>query len=265
MTEKKQTADCELALTTVTYNDRATLLLVIEEFLCHTKLDKPVCWYMALQNCSDAFVSRVVAQFNGAKNVTLVIARFQANIGLSKAMSYLIEQTKYFRYTLNIEDDWILLGKKQPIHPNWLAASLSFLESNPHATAVFMRAYAGAQDKRQYGWTRTIPYRNHQFRDNFNYEARMAETNDKQSHGGHVFQLIPNFLFTFNPMLVRNSDYHKHVYPIPILSNDQKDPKYQANWGCCEALVMEKTRVAGLKTYWIDTGVFGHHEDFYIL
>ena len=173
-----------------------------------------------------------------------MIARFEENIGLSKAMTYLIEHTKYFVFTLNIEDDWILLDDK--VSQNWLDHSMSFLQANQDAT-VFLRAYANDKDKWQYGWTRNIPYRCHEFRDNFNYASAIERANVTIKQEENSFRLIPNFLFTFNPILVRNRDYHAHVYPIPVLSNDQKDPNFHANWGCCEALVMERTRKAGLQ------------------
>lgn len=256
-------SDQILAITTVTYNDRKTLFQVVRSFLKNTSLTSPIYWFMALQNCSDDFVAKMLHEFDDAHNLTLVIARFPKNIGLSKAMTYLIEQTKYFIYTLNIEDDWILLD--DVCSKDWLGSSLAFLNDHNDATAVFLRAYANEKDKWQYGWTRTIPYRCHEFHDNFNYESGIARANVTIERNENQFKLIPNFLFTFNPILVKNKDYHAHVYPIPIMTNDQKDPKYHANWGCCEALVMERTRKASLKTFWFNKGIFGHHEDFFPL
>jgi hypothetical protein len=129
------------------------------------------------------------------------------------------------------------------------------------------------------------------------------------------FQLIPNFLFSFNPSVVRNADFHKHVYPLPKFEKDQKTNSFSTNatpppiqedvtpipkkktnryyfptaaleaeqeeerqreeeekdmtrsWGSCEAMTMERTRDAGLLTYWFkckeEGGIFGHHEDFF--
>ena len=255
--------EAKLALTTVTYNNRETLLHVVRNFLRNTILSKQTYWYMALQNCSDEFVLRLLKEFSAgnAHNLTLVIARFPTNIGLSKAMTYLIEQTKYFDFTLNIEDDWILLDKC--CAQTWLDTSLTFLCTHDDASAVFLRAYANEKDKWQYGWTRNIPYRCHEYRDNFNYETGIQRENVTIEQDGMRFKFIPNFLYTFNPVIAKNKDYHRHVYPIPILTNDQKDPNFHANWGCCEALVMERTRKAGLKTFWLNEGIFGHHEDFF--
>lgn len=261
--------DYKLAFTTVTYNNRPSLIKVVRQLLCQTVFKQPITWFMALQNCTDKFEQEILAVFQELqpKGVTLVICRFQRNLGLSKAMSYLIERTKRFEFTLNIEDDWILLDS-HVLSPHWLAANLQFLETHTDVSAVFLRAYVGQKDKKQYGWTRTIPYRCHQFTDNFNYEEKMQQeieiVKETQADGiENKFQLIPGFLFTFNPMLVRNHDFHRHVYPLPQFTNDQKDPQFQANWGCCEALVMERTRKAGLRTFWFNQGIFGHDEDFF--
>lgn len=268
--------DHKLALTTVTYNDRKSLLKVFRRFLSYTDTTLlPFTWYVALQNCSDEFVQQVIDIFkeyaslstSGQLSITLVLCRFKQNIGLSKAMSYLIEKTKRFELTLNIEDDWILLDTHVP-SSRWLDASVKFLDTHADASAVFLRAYAGSSDKHQYGWTRTIPYKCHEFKDNFNYEQKMKDhveivTQTLPDDVENKFQLIPDFLFTFNPVVTRNSDYHKYVYPLPKFANDQKDPQYQANWGCCEAVVMERTRKAGLRTFWLNQGIFGHNEDFF--
>lgn len=255
-----------IAFTTVSYNDRETLKLVVKSIVEHTTFDEPVLWYMALQNCSQSFVNDIVGIISTQSNIILVLARFQENIGLSNAMTYLVEQTKYIEYTLNIEDDWILLPSHIP-SKLWLHTCLQFLTEHKDITAVFLRAYKNDRDKHQYGWTRTIPYRNHKHDDNFNYEQAMQRNKHivtmQEMDKDVSFQLIPNFLFSFNPVLVRNADYHKHVYPLPRFDKDQKDPQFSSSWGFCEALAMERTRDAGLLTYWFEKGVFGHYEDFF--
>jgi len=260
----------KLAITTVCYNDRKSLSKVVASFVKNTT-NTPITWFMALQNCSDEFVKNITTLFSGLSHITLVILRFKRNIGLSAAMSHLIRMTVEFEYVLNIEDDWILLDT-HVTSQQWLNDCVAFLDANKNITSVFLRAYVGEKDKAQYGWTRTIPYVIHQFKDNFNYEAAMQKETkidnvvSLDQKTTNKFQFIPNFLFTFNPCLVRNADYHKHVYPLPIFPHDQKIVFAQpSQWGFCEGLTMERTRKAGLICYWFNNGIFGHNEDFFPL
>jgi len=250
--------DSTLALTTVTYNDRFTLPKVVTAFFNGTNVPAETKWYMVLQNCSDDFANEIIELCKD--KITLVMIRFAKNIGLSKAMTYVIEQTKYFKYILNIEDDWILLPCQRK-DKDWLTTCVSFMEEQKHTSTIFLRAYANDKEKKQYGWTRHIGYVNHCFPDNFNYCQKMKEANTTIEHKNNDFALIPKFLFTFNPCLVRNEDYHKCVYPLRQYSQDQKDPNHNGQWGYCEALAMEKTR--HLYTYWFNEGIFGHHEDWF--
>lgn len=247
-----------LAITTVTYNDRKTLPFVVAEFLHQTKVPKDTVWYFVLQNCSDAFADKIKELCR--EFVTCVIVRFDQNLGLSKAMSYIIKLTEAFRFTLNIEDDWVLLKERVP-NLFWLENCLEVMEKEPGLSTIFLRAYNNAKEKWQYGWTRTIPYRCHKYRNNFNYEAKVNTKPKLHEKDGCFYREVENMLFTFNPCLVRNKDYQETAYPLPVFPKDQKADGQNADWGNCEALTMERTR--HLLTYWLNEGVFGHHEDWF--
>jgi GT2 family glycosyltransferase len=245
-----------LALTSVTYNDRETLPIVVSDFLQNTDVPKDTVWYMVMQNCTDGFCEKIISLCEG--KIELVLIRFAKNIGLSKSMAFIIEQTKYFEYVLNMEDDWRVLPKRIP-NKQWLYTSLKFLDERKDATAVFLRAYGTDQEKWQYGWTRTIPYMNHKHKDNFNYQEKMKGS-ERVVLDGVTFALIPCFLFSFNPLLCRNADLHKHVYPLDIFPLDQKQKEANSQWGYCEALAME--RMIGLHTFFFNDGIVGHAEDW---
>ena len=74
------------------------------------------------------------------------------------------------------------------------------------------------------------------------------------------FTEIPTFLFSFNPCLRRNNDYHRTVFPLTEFDKDQKDIMKNKHWGWCEAVSMEKIR--DLKAVWLNEGIFGHYEDW---
>jgi glycosyltransferase involved in cell wall biosynthesis len=254
----KKKMSLKIALTTITYNDRPTLPLVVKQVLAHTNVEK-VTWYILMQNCTDVFAQQIVALCEN--RIKLVLVRFKKNLGLSKAMSYAIKLTTEFQYVLNIEDDWVLLHKRIP-DKDWLQTCIRFMDTNPCVSTIFLRAYATDREKWQYGWTRTIPYVCHKHKNNFNYAEKIQHA-DKISFATTVtFQHIPDFLFTFNPCFVRNLDYHRTAYPLPVFDLDQKiNISENKDWGCCEALTMEKTR--HLTTYWFNEGIFGHYEDWF--
>ena len=246
-----------LAFTTVTYNDRATLPRVISAVLATTEFPEGTKWYFILQNCQSTFCDNIVQLCKG--KIEAVLICFANNIGLSKSMAFVIEQTKYFDYILNVEDDWQALATHVP-NKQWLLTSLRFLEEQKNVSIIFLRAYSGDAEKFQYGFTRVIPYVCHKHKDNFNYQAKL-ETAEKIKYAENITYVhIENMLFTFNPALFRNSDLHKYVCPIPIFDLDSKAKGNNANWGGCEAYLMERTR--DLKSMWLNEGVFGHLEDF---
>lgn len=194
----------------------------------------------------------------------------EQNLGLSKGNNLLCDLVKEYEYVLNVEDDWTLLPEKMTqCPPTWLTTCLTFLDANRDVSTLFLRKYATAQEKWQYGWTRVISYRDHQYRNqNFNWAAKIKGSDVKMC-GDLKFQHIPTFLFTFNPAIRRNADYYKaNVFPL----NEFEDVNRRRNewkqtqedtivkWGWCESLAMEKHR--DLKTYNVQSGCFGHYEDW---
>ena len=77
---------------------------------------------------------------------------------------------------------------------------------------------------------------------------------------GIMFAHIKFFLFSNNPLLIRNADFHqKGVYPIPVFAKDSKAEGSNTHWGYCEAVMMERTR--DLTTFRFNEGIFFHDED----
>lgn len=254
----------KVAITTVTYNNRSSLKLVVDALLNQTAFEdddmiSQTTWFIIMQNCTDEFVEDIISRCKD--KIQLVICRFEKNIGLSKAMRYVVERTKYYEYVLNLEDDWILLESHIQSNKRWLYDCVDFMTTHSEVSTLFLRAYATEKEKWQYGWLRSIPYVCHKFPNNFNYQDKINKANTCLLENGHKFHLIPEFLFTFNPCLVRNADYHLHAYPIPEYNNDQKDPNHNTHWGWCEAILCERTR--HLISFWFNNGIFGHHEDWF--
>lgn len=231
---------------------------MLREFLRQTRIPAQTTWYFVMQNCSDAFANEILELCRN--RVDVVLARFPSNLGLSKAMSCAIKLAAHAEFVLNIEDDWVLLDTHVP-NDEWLQTCLTTMHTTPDLSTIFLRAYNTDLEKWQYGWTRTIPYRCHKHTDNFNFASKVAPMPRVSEQKGCSFRRIPDFLFTFNPCLVRNADYHKTAYPLPVFAQDQKAETHSADWGNCEALTMEKTR--HLLTFWLNEGVFGHYEDWF--
>jgi hypothetical protein len=249
----------ELAITTVTHNNRASLRRVVADMVSQTLFGPDSKWFFVMQNCTQEFEDDIAALC--AYHIDVEVIRFQDNIGLSKSMAYVIERTKDYEFTLNLEDDWRLLHSHVAENKQWLNNCLSFMHATKQVSTVFLRAYNNEQEKWQYGWTRCIPYPCHEFDDNFNFQDKIQKADVKLTHNTLVFSWIPSFLFTFNPCLVRNADYHLQVYPLPINSADSKKQGENSQWGCCEAIAMERTR--HLTSFWLGEGVFGHEEDWF--
>jgi glycosyltransferase involved in cell wall biosynthesis len=251
------------AITTLTYNDRSSLIKVIDSLtkeLIKTKII--IKWYLLLQHCSGGFIANVKkALSNLPDNVIYNLMIYEENLGLSHANNILIEKTKCFKYVLHVEDDWILLENrvKSNDHPSWIDMCVAYMELNKDLSTIFLRAYNNEKEKWQYGWTRTIPYVCHKHPNNFNFEAKMKDL-VPDIFSGNKFTEIPTFMFSFNPCIRRNEDYHKTVFPLVEFDKDQKDENKNIHWGWCEAVSMEKIR--HLKAVWLNQGIFGHYEDW---
>lgn len=243
-----------IAITYLTHNDNYLLLYNIREFICNTNLNK--CYfYILLQDCNKAFINSVKNIFNmyNVKDYQILNVN---NMGLSKANNLLAKSTENFEYVLHLEDDWILYD----IHREWLNICVDFLENNKDVSTIALRKYGSDREKFSYGWSRTIPYRCHVYKDNFNYQNKLSKKIGN-------FTEILNYLFTFNPVIRRNKDYYNcNVYPLPEFNDfDTKEDLFNKGshsgeyWGFCEALTMEKIR--DLKTYMYKEGCFIHFDD----
>jgi hypothetical protein len=274
----------KFAITTLTCNNRATLIPTIRSLMVNTVLP-PTRWFILLQGCTSNHVENVkqlCEEYERAYpqlQFDLIIS--EKNLGLSKGNNILIKYSQDYDYIMNIEDDWICLPESiTSLNGNWLLTCLQFLESRPNVSTLFLRRYVDAADKEKSAWTRDVYYYGHKYRDNFNASRKMK--GPPESHTVHLnevkFQEIPKFTFTFNPCIRRHLDYvNKGVYPLDEFSDIRKAPQAVKDgqsvqwkmtqygdvpqWGSCESIAMEKTR--DLITYNVGSGKFGHAEDFY--
>ncbi len=245
------------ALTTVTYNNRPTLHSIIKDVLVNTTFPPKTVWFFVLQNCSDSFCDEIV---NICRNqVEICLIRFASNIGLSKSMAYVIEMTKKYTYVLNLEDDWKLVPTNNIPNKNWLFTCLRFLDEQKDVSTIFLRGYSSEDEMKRYGLLSLIPYRCHKFpHENFNYMEKMKHS-QRIKFEDITFTEIPTYLYSFNPHICRNADYHKHAYPVPVFDKDTKADGENANWSGAESLMME--RIRDLKCFWFEKGIFYHCED----
>lgn len=261
------------AVTTLTCNDRNTIFKTIAAFVLNTDISKKIDWFIFAQGCSEPFLAslkKLTEKIEAEKNVQFHLTASEKNLGLSKGSNVLAEQTKDYKYVLNLEDDWILLGKDVTnIEKEWLDLCLQFLEEDEKVSTLFLRKYHDSGEKARYGWSKGIPYQCHKHKDNFNWKEKMKGSLKVYYHG-IIFQEIPHFLFTFNPCIRRNEDYYNaNVFPLQEFDDvntikekwtDSGD-KNIPHWGWCEALTMEKTY--DLTTFNVGAGLFGHFEDWF--
>jgi len=239
----------------VSYNSRDTLPNMVQAVVENTRFPRNAVWYMLLQNFSDEACQTVVQLCKD--KIELVLIRFAKNIGLSKAMTYLNEQCKNFEFVISIEDDWKLLATHIP-SKDWLLLGLRFLQHYTDVSAIFLRTYSTEKEAWQYGHLRSIPFTCHKHAGNYDYKRKM-EGSERIVFEGVTFAHIPTMMFTFNPMIMRNKDFHKHVYPLDVFDLDSKAAGSNANWGHTEALAAERTR--DLKIFWMKDGIMAHMED----
>lgn len=258
-----------LVILTLTCNNRNALFETIQSFVNNTSFDQ-LDWVIFAQGCTVDHIERLQNLTKNVGNkVNFNVVVSEKNLGFSKGHNHLAEYGKSYKYVLMVEDDWYCLPSRYTnLENNWLTTSLSFLEENRDVSTLFLRKYRNDREKHQFGWTRSIPYMCHQYKDNFNYSEKMKDSKIVQ-YKDIKFQHIPNFLFTTNPYLRRNEDYSKcGVFPLPEypdISSKIGEWKLTGygdaqNWGWCEALTMEKIR--HLITYNVGSGIFGHNEDW---
>ena len=274
-----------LAVTILTHNDNHLLFYTLKQLFNNTNFNQdstgnvsatgnvPVTtFFVLLQSCSKAFVKATEYLFKSNDTIDSSNRKFkyniineESNLGVSKANNKLADFTKDYKYVFHLEDDWILYKSDR----EWLNNCIYYLETNNDISTIALRKYGNDQEKYQYGWTRTIPYTCHQFKDNFNYQTKLKNEIDIFSTT-FPFKMteIEHYLFTFNPTIRRNKDYYNcGVYPLPEFNykDTNEDLSIKGvhtgdSWGYCEALTMEKTRE--LKTVMMNEGCFIHFDDW---
>jgi len=242
-----------LAINTISYNNRATLHSVVRTMVENTTFPPGTVWNFVLQNCDSEFCDKIVEICKDKIEICLI--RFANNIGLSKALRFVIEHTKYYKYVLLNEDDFKLMKHLTP-NKDWLLSCLKFMEQKQEVSTVFLRHYSTEKEKAQYGFSKKLNYLCFKF-ENFNYEEKMKDAK-RIEFEGMTFTHLRHYLYSNNPHICRNADYHKHAYnPFPVFDNDSKIPGATSNFGYAEALLME--RIRDLTCYYLP--LIGHMED----
>lgn len=254
-------------------NNRSTFFKVLSSFVEGTDITlfpEKIDWVVFVQGCTDDFVNKIKESCVAIDNLQVKVVSNAENLGLSKGMNRLHNLVKEYEYTLFLEDDWVLFPTEY--NPSWLKACYDFLIEQSSVSTLALRRYKDEHEKYQYGWTRSIPYTNFTRTNNFNYESKMKGSTIL-TKGGLTFQHIPDFLFTMNPHIRKNSDYVKcgalpliDIYDAvinPQITNVWKTSAHdgQSYWGVCEALSMEKT--IDLKTFMVNDGLFVHYEHWF--
>jgi GT2 family glycosyltransferase len=299
MTEKDRNRFC---ITTITCNNRNTLIPTIESFYQNTQYPYIFKWMILLQGCTSEYVEYVRKWTNtiGKEQLKckfkLLVSK--KNLGLSRGNNILAHRVRNYRYVLHLEDDWLCLPQSVTGVPkSWLITCLDFIDQHPEVSTLFLRKYLDDADKKRYSWTRHCYYYGHQYHDNFNYAQKMVSTKDRaifyhsslvESQEKLKFQEIPKFLFTFNPCIRRNSDYYRvGVFPLDEfqdirksnITNDVTDSKESKNreepqmtkWTLTEYTTVPDwgwtearamEKIRELITYNVSSGIFGHYEDW---
>ena len=262
-----------LGITILSYDDNHILFSTLKALFENTNFSKisPVYFFILNQKCSKSYNKTTEHLFKTLsspyEHIKVEFIFFDENLGLSKANNILYEKSKDCEFVLHLENDWILL----PTNKDWLYVCLSMFKYNKSYSTISLRKYGSEREKYQYGWTRTIPYICHKYKDNFNYIEKISkEPYVTYDHNGTSFYFykIDHFLFTFNPCIRRNKDYENcGVYPIPSFEDadlseqlfDSHKPHNAPQWGWCETFSMEKTRDLG--SCILGEGVFLHYDD----
>jgi hypothetical protein len=280
------TTSKKFAITTITCNNRDTLFPTIETF-CDPERNSyfsnkddgqdniskcDIDWYILLQGCNVEHIKKVTSctEKYDYSNLRFILLVSKQNLGLSVGNNKLAAKVKDYKYVLHIEDDWITLDPLVTnVNNNWLETSIQLLDQNPSIATVFLRKFHDGYNTGL--WNQESSYKTFKYDDNGNYKKKMVGSNVIVLHDIQ-FQHIPKFLFTFNPAIRRNHMYYQcSVYPllekqdIRVSTNNEtnwKMTQYEdvPEWGWCEADAMEKTR--DLTSYNLNSGIFGHHEDW---
>lgn len=244
----------KVAVATLHCNNRGAIFEVVSSLASSVPDDfkQRFVWIIFSQGCSDEHndLLEECLEDNGFQHK---VVRIPNNMGWSKGMNGLYSQL-YFRtrydFVLHLEDDWICDPSTTKDYPTWFEDCVVYMVLHPHVSTLFLRKYTDAEDKRMYGWTRSIPYLCFKHPNPFNYESKIR-TQPKQGFRGLTFRRIPEFLYSANPTIIRLKDYvDRKVLPFPEFddaSNRQGEWKTTTmedapQWGYSEGLSMEKIR-----------------------
>jgi hypothetical protein len=268
----------KFCLATLNCNDRDTLFKTVSSLLKTITIENANTiypWHIYMQGCSDEFINKFTIYTQEQQTIypwiKFIIHTNKVNEGLSKGLNKVNDITLKYEYVLFIEDDWYCLPSRITglTNNDWLTTCIEFMDNDPMTSTIALRRYHDDQEKFQYGWTRTIPYYCHKYKDNFNYAQKILDSNKEIIWKELRFKHVPRYLYTNNPCIRRNYDYYKAgLYPFqeyPDINtnrgtwtgNDSKDVPY---WSWFEGMSMEKT--IDLVTYYLDEGIFGHYEDW---
>jgi hypothetical protein len=262
-------------IATLTCNNREVLFNVLREVLHNTdwnslaltlSIDRPIEWMIYAQGCSPEFLDRIRECFHNSPIFLRLIVN-PLNEGYSRGMNNVWKNVCDNDYVLFLEDDWRLASD---VPANWLSTCLQLVKERSEIDIIFLRKYLSDYEKWQYGWTRHIPYLCFEGRLRFNYEATMCSTQPFE-YSGLVFQQIPQFMYSANPCIYKVESFRRcGVFPMHEM-NDKHEVQGQWDdsskvvsgefgnqWGCAEALSMEKTQ--DLYTLYLKDGVFYHNQ-----
>lgn len=245
-------------IATLTCNNRNSLFTTIQNIINSTDVEG-LTWTIFAQGCTYEFHNSIRKYFKNT-NITLRLFTNKDNLGCSKGFNKLWTHIEEFDYVLLIEDDWYLLPQEDKL---WLKTSIELMNEQSQIDIIYYRKYQTDQECWQYGWTRHIHYMCFQGRLRFNYAESMKGTIPFE-YKKHMFQQIPEFMYTNNPTLYRVSSYkQRNIYPLLELEDKHNlqgawtDSSFVQTWGVAEALVMEKTH--DCYTLYMDNGCFVHN------
>jgi GT2 family glycosyltransferase len=268
--------DCDVVkktvcLSTLHCNDRKTIFRLIRSVVENTQSIQ-LNWTILAQGCSEKHIEELqtfIQTQESSSTIKFRIHSVKENLGCGKGHDLLAKLTKEYYYIVLLEDDWFFNKSKQNLstETNWLIDCVSFMNSHPHVSTIYLRKYNNDEEKNKSGWGRSFNYTCHRYNgENFNYRKKLGEI---EMFNGKEFRQIKNFLFTFNPHIRHNRDYYRAgVFPLDTrrdeVSAGQQEwstnvHKVNPTWGWSEAMAMEKTR--DLITYNYERGCFSHCEE----
>jgi hypothetical protein len=257
----ESTAHSRIVLATLHCNDRSAIFDVIRSFAEHTS-HRRFTWIILSQGCSQEhndLLRKELETFSFHHDVLCL----DENMGWSRGMNILYDhlETRYSPdYVLHLEDDWLC----ETSNMYWFNDCVSYLDTHPDVSTLFLRKYKSEKEKWDYGWTRSIWYMCFQHPHPFEYATKMKD-HPIVTYKRLQLRRIPEFLYSANPTLFRFGDYKKcGVFPFEQYNDlSQKRQEWKTTtsedapqWGYAEAVSMEKIR--DLVCMNVDKGIFFH-------